>query len=116
MSGKEMSLEQQVFIATILVVTNVEVSASGPLYDQKMLLIHANGLNSAREKAEAYGRDCEGSYLDGNGMNITKKFLGVSDISEAREEPGKDVTEVTSHVFQDFAVYEKFTELMKRNY
>jgi CRISPR/Cas system CSM-associated protein Csm5 (group 7 of RAMP superfamily) len=108
--------EQRVFIASILVVTNVEASSYVPLYDKKTLLIHAAELNVAREKAEAYGRDCEVSYLDKNGIQVTKKFLGVADINEAVEVAGKDVTEVSSHVFQDFAAYEKFTEFRQRKY
>jgi hypothetical protein len=111
-----MSIEQKTYIAIVLIASSSETLSYTPLYDETTLLIKANSLEEARERAMVYGKSREGNTKNAEGIDITMKFLGILDIKEVVEVLGSDVTAINSRSFNDFSAYESFTELIERKY
>lgn len=83
-----------------------------PLWQEDIVLIHADSLEAARKKAAARGRDQQTSYLNDADETITWHFDQVVDVAAVLDDDLSGDADLYARHFRDVASYRRFEPLL----
>lgn len=82
------------------------------MYEESFVLIRAESVEQAREKAEAHASHAEASYENEYGERIRWRRKHVIDVAPVLYEDLEDGTEIYSRHFHDYEAYRAFEPLL----
>ncbi|WHT18663.1 DUF4288 domain-containing protein [Crossiella sp. CA-258035] len=98
------------FCAVIVLCSLAE--GKDPLYQENIVLLDADSLESARARAAQHGRDGETEYRNGDGELVRWRLAEVVDVAEVPDQQLGDGAEVYTRHFRDYAAYRRFEPLL----
>jgi len=107
MTIENASKEQSFYIAVILYESTSDVTGYQPLYQEGFILIKANSLDAAKEKALAYAKGEEVSYKNEKEETITWSVKQIVDVNSALYDKIEDGTELYARYFHNYEAYQQ---------
>ncbi|MDV2995110.1 MAG: hypothetical protein N4J56_004764 [Chroococcidiopsis sp. SAG 2025] len=104
--------EASLYIAVILFESSSSVPSDRTLYEECFILIQANSLEEAREKALLYSRQQECSYQNQDKDTITWTCKQIIDVNSVLYDDFGDVTEIYARHFRNYEAYCQFEPLL----
>ena len=105
------SQETSFYIAVVLFESS-SATNDRPLYEECFILIQANSLEEAREKALLYSRQQECSYQNQYNDTITWTCKQIIDVNSVLYDDFSNVTEIYARHFRNYAAYCQFEPLL----
>lgn len=105
---------KDLYIAIILMKSSSPSPEYIPLYEELFVLIIADTLHNARQKAIAYGTNQETDYYNENKWFISLRMKKVIDVNPVLSDTIKDVTELYARHFKNFDAYRNFEALINQ--
>ncbi|MGL4617623.1 DUF4288 domain-containing protein [Chroococcidiopsis sp.] len=102
------SREASLYIAVILFESSSSAPNDRPLYEECFILIQANSLEEAREKALLYSRQQECSYQNQDNDTITWTCKQIIDVNSVLYDDFDDITEIYARHFRNYEAYCQF--------
>lgn len=100
------------YVAILLYETSSDAVDYEPLYREDFVLIHAESLEQARDKAIARARAEEGSYRNGDGELITWTLKHLVDVNSALQDDLSGDADLYARHFRNFPAYRDFEPLL----
>lgn len=107
MTIESASKESYFYIAVILYESASDVPGYQPLYQEGFILIKANSLDSAKEKALTYAKGEEVSYKNEKAETITWSVKQIVDVNSLLYDRFEDVTELYARHFHNYKAYQQ---------
>ncbi|MGL5877438.1 MAG: DUF4288 domain-containing protein [Xenococcaceae cyanobacterium] len=102
------SREASLYIAVVLFDSSSNAPDYQPLYEECFILIQANSLEEAREKALLYSRQQECSYQNQNQDTISWTCKQIIDVNSVLYADFDDITEIYARHFRNYEAYCQF--------
>ncbi|MBD2308167.1 DUF4288 domain-containing protein [Chroococcidiopsis sp. FACHB-1243] len=100
--------EASFYIAVVLFESSSSAPNNRPLYEECFILIQANSLEEAREKALLYSRQQGCSYQNQYNDTITWTCKQIIDVNSVLYDDFSDVTEIYARHFRNYEAYCQF--------
>lgn len=104
---------QRFYIAVILYESSSNAPQYTPLYQESFVLIKAESLEQARQKALARADAENVSYLNEKGETITWSWKQIVDVNSTLDERLDDGAELYARHFHNYDAYRQFEELSR---
>jgi hypothetical protein len=101
-----------VYVAVLLSESSSDAPGYEPLYDESFVLIHADSVEAATERAHGLGQAEQTSFRNQFGETITWRLKHVVDVADVTDEALADGSTVYSRHFRDYAAYRRFEPLL----
>ena len=106
------SIKTYLYIAVILFESLSNAPNSQSLYEECFILIQANSLEEAREKALLYSRQQECSYQNQYKDTIAWNCKQIIDVNSVLSDNFSEVTEIYARHFRNYEAYCQFAPLL----
>lgn len=102
------------YAALVLTKATTDDPASAPLFEETVLLVHAETVDEAWSKADAIARSRLARYRNADGRLVTWSLERIVDVAPTIHDPAMDGAEVYARHFENFDDYVRFESLMRR--
>lgn len=102
------------YAALVLTKATTDDPASAPLFEETVLLVHAESSDEARAKAEGIARGRLASYRNPDGRLVTWSLERIVDVAPTIHDPAMDGAEVYARHFESYDDYARFEPLVRK--
>jgi hypothetical protein len=100
------------YVAVIVYESSSDASTYKTLYEECFVILQANSLEEAKQKAQSHGEKQRSSFKNSSGEQITWGLKSVVDVSPALYDAMADGVDFYSRHFRNYQAYEAFEPLL----